>query len=156
MRTWRVIYLGFLATVGAGLAFLVWAKLKARYAGRSTNEKLVGRQPGFVGNLLDHVGGVFGLRNKPETVPPMVYGYGAVGVPQYGEEYYQSVPLDANVPSFLEGATGGVRDDEQPGRAPPERLGPPALAACGVHSAKYHPCDTSVTARAYAAKNSSN
>jgi hypothetical protein len=156
MSTLKVIWLGVLLAVGSIIAFLVWAKLRMRFAAKSNDEKLIGRQPGFVGNIFSQVSGFFGGTNKPVANPPIVGGFGQVGVAMYGDEEYRAVGKETLVPSFLEGATGGVQDDEQPGVAPPDRLGPPPLSGTGAYSPVWRfKCPPVLgTVAAYDAKNS--
>ena len=131
---------GFLAAAGAGIAYLVWTRLVKRFGKKKTDEKLQGRQPGFVSNAKSGQHGRFGRANRPEVNPRIPGPYGAVGVDTYDSSSYVMVGSDARIPGFLLGnpdnpmlASGGFQDPEMPGKAPPPVLGPPPPSGQGAY-----------------------
>jgi hypothetical protein len=136
----RIIWTGILLAIGTIIAFVGWAIVKRCLFAkkRSRVGKLPGRQPGFITNALDFFGGKFGEGSKPRTNPEIVGPYGNVGVdPREGPYGYIAVSSDSRVPSFLDGATGGVQDPRMPGSAPPQVLGVPGPPGTGAYSAEY-------------------
>lgn len=115
--------------VGGVIAYLVYVKLmKKPDADASSESKLEGRQPGFVDNLLGKVGGVFGVGKEQIATPPIRAAYGQVGIPVVGNDAYVATTADTRIPSFLQGATGGVADDKMTGLAPPPVMAGTAIA----------------------------
>jgi hypothetical protein len=114
-----------LASIGA---FVVYKKVsrKLHVGHNRAKDTTRGRTPGdnsgafVIHGSLDS-GGSF-------AVPPIAGGYGAVGIATGSPEEYVAAPLDNNVPSFLQGATGGVADPAMTGDAPRESLRLPPLA----------------------------
>jgi hypothetical protein len=159
MKTLRIVWLGFVLAVGTGIAYLVWSKLKVRFAEKK-GKKITGsdgREPGMIGNLLKTIGGVF-TGGKSEADAPIAGPYGRVGTPNFHTGGgYTFAPVDARVPSFLEGATGGVQDDKMIGKAPPPNLGGPPPVGSGIYSPEWNDCQPKVAViQAYDAKDFPN
>jgi hypothetical protein len=137
---WAVIGLG------AVVAFMVSKKLLMRQSVRAGSKTPLngqaadanGRVPGMIDNLKDSISGFFGKGNKPDSVPPITGGYGAVGVQGVGVSTYQAVPTDSRIPTFLDGSSGGVVDDARPGDAPPPVAGVTGLPGSATATSPYY------------------
>jgi hypothetical protein len=134
-----------LIALGGVFIYTVYTRFMAKRAAQKQpikNTTADGRTPGVIGDLLSKVGGFFSTADNP-SVPPIAGAYGAVGNVIAGDDTYVAIPSDSRVPSFLDGATGGVADSLQLGIAPPPVAGPPPTAGSGAY---YAPQITSPTA----------
>ena|ERR1700690_2001302 len=114
-----------LAGIAGVIAYKVWLKVHAyRMQKQPRVATSTNRQPGVISGIKDMVSGVFST-GPNYIAPPTNSAYGTVGVAREGDAQYTSDPANTRVPSFLQGATGGVADTPQPGRAPPGILGGP-------------------------------
>jgi len=126
-----------LAGIAGIIAYKVYNRVQAFRASKNKGaiDTTENRAPGFVGNLLDDVKGAFNFGPNP-SVPAIASAYGFVGSqPPTGSEGYVATNSDHRIPSFLQGATGGVQDPAMQGDAPPPVLGPPPTAGSGAYFA---------------------
>jgi hypothetical protein len=130
----KAIFGGFLAAIGAILAYMVYLRLKSKKI--APQDTVIARTPGEVGNLNSVITGFFDT-GKGLSVPPTIGPFGNVGEPVYGSDGFTPVPLDLNVPSFLVGATGGVQDPKMIGKAPPIIPANPGVCGGKPWSAQY-------------------
>ncbi len=131
MRYVKWILGGLAVIIGYKVYLRVQAKSTVQSKGAATTAD--NRQPGMIANLLDDVKGVFNFGPNP-SVPTIAGAYGFVGVQApTGDDGYVSVDSDTRVPTFLEGATGGVQDPAMEGTAPPPVLGPPPAGGSGAY-----------------------
>lgn len=143
---WKAILGGFLAAVGAGIAYLIWAKIKLRQTPSSVgNQGSVENQPGDVGdsNPATLVTKSFGSGAPGFATPPIPGPFGMVQSPTItagADNAYSPVPNDNRVPEFLIGSSGGgVADPAMPGQTPPAPLGPPPIGGSGnINSPAYN------------------